>query len=149
MGTLAVLMTRRRQPRRAMVEGPLALAVGVGLSVAGVEGQILGLVYLGTAISGFGWGMSFLGVLGSLVALVGPKDRARLMALYYVQSYGAMSIPTVALGMLATNMGLTTATLVYGAALILLALGAVGLSRGVTGQKQRVLRNGVVCPEET
>jgi hypothetical protein len=71
------------------------------------------------------------------------------MALYYVQSYGAMSIPTVALGMLATNMGLTTATLVYGAALILLALGAVGLSRGVTGQKQRVLRNGVVCPEET
>ncbi|WP_413203998.1 MFS transporter [Rhodospirillum sp. A1_3_36] len=149
MGTLAVFTTRRRPSNRAMVEGPLALAAGVSLSVAGVSGQILGLVYLGTAVAGFGWGMSFLGVLGSLVPLVGARDRARLMALYYVQSYCAMSIPTVAVGMLATNLGLTMATLVYGTALILLALGAVGLSRGATGQEQGLPPKGVACPEET
>jgi hypothetical protein len=82
--------------------------------------------FVGSAISGLGFGAGFNGTLRSLVPLAEAHERAGLMSTFYVLSYVAFSLPAIAAGLLAGRIGLQAASVGYG--LVLVALGCIALA---------------------
>jgi hypothetical protein len=68
-----------------------------------------GTVYLaGSVVSGFGFGISYLGGLRGLVAVIPPVDRAGVMSAFYLVAYVSLSVPAVLAGLLVSSLGLQT-----------------------------------------
>ncbi|MFD7232821.1 MFS transporter [Streptomyces sp. NPDC059881] len=109
-------------PQRVMGAGSLALAVGIGLTLLALSRPSASLFFLGAALSGLGFGASFLGAFRLLAALTRPTQRAELFASAYVVSYLALSIPAVLAGLAVPSVGLHATTTYYGAVVIVLAL---------------------------
>jgi hypothetical protein len=84
---------------------------------------------VGTAFAGTGFGLAFLGVFRTLVALAPPAGRAGLITAIYIVSYLAFSLPVIAAGIAASHVGLSDTAEVYGLAVAVLALlAAAGLA---------------------
>ncbi|MGA7436925.1 MAG: hypothetical protein WBW32_02220, partial [Luteibacter sp.] len=60
-----------------------------------------------------------------VLPLAEPHERSRLMAAFYIQSYLAFSLPTIAVGYIAQHYGLLTAINLYGGIIIALSLAAL------------------------
>ncbi|MET8956907.1 MFS transporter [Streptomyces sp. NPDC004533] len=127
-GTAASLLGRNLAPQRVMAAGCVALAAGTALTLLALVGPSAPLFFLGTALAGVGWGSSLLGSFGSLAALAGPTERAKLFASVYVVSYLAFSVPAVVAGLAIPSLGLRVTTMWYGAMVIVLALLAVAVA---------------------
>jgi MFS family permease len=78
-----------------------------------------------SVIAGAGFGASFLGAVRSIMPLAEPHERSRLMAAFYIQSYLAFSVPTIAVGYVAQHYGLLTAINLYGGIIVALTLAAL------------------------
>src|SRR5437762_2413450 len=113
---------RARPAARAMVVGAVALVLGLALAVTAVAMTAPTLFFAGTAVTGVGFGVAWLGVLRSLVSLASPTGRAALLAAIFVVAYVAFALPAVVAGFLVTLVGLHDAALWYGGAVGLLAL---------------------------
>ncbi|MGK5169573.1 MFS transporter [Geodermatophilus sp. CPCC 205761] len=123
-------------PHRSMLTGALLFAVGVGITITALATGSLTLFFVASAVSGFGFGVGFLGALGTITAGVAPSDRAGLLSSVYVAGYLAFSVPAVVAGIAVGHVGLRQTAEVYGAVLIVLTLIAVaGLLR-----RRRVVR---------
>ena len=118
----AVALVRKTAPPLAIRNGAAALAAGVLVSLAGVQGAWPAVALLGTVIAGAGFGSAFSGSLRSLVPLAAPHERAALMAGFFAASYLAFSLPAIVAGLLTSRIGLQATALGYGAAIALLAL---------------------------
>jgi hypothetical protein len=105
--------------------GAVALAAGLALTVTAVGLRASLLFYGGTAVTGIGFGIAWLGVLRSLVGLVSPTGRAALLAVIFIVAYLAFGLTAVAAGYAVTRIGLHDAALWYGAAVEVLALAGV------------------------
>jgi hypothetical protein len=102
--------------------------VGVGGTVAAVAAGSSAGFFVGTAFAGTGFGLAFLGVFRTLVALAPPAGRAGLITAIYIVSYLAFSLPVIAAGIAASHVGLSDTAEVYGLAVAALAvLAAVGM----------------------
>ncbi|MFD7233377.1 MFS transporter [Streptomyces sp. NPDC059881] len=121
-GAVASLLVRNRAPRRVTAFGTLALAAGTGLTLLALAGPSTPLFFVATALAGAGFGSSFLSAFGSLAALAGPTERAKLFATVYIVSYLAFSVPAVLAGLAVPSLGLYATTTIYGAVVIVLAL---------------------------
>lgn len=126
-GALAVLAARKLKTSTVLLSGELALIAGVAVILAGANQGQATLLLGGSVIAGFGFGATFLGAIRSVVPLAGPHERAALMGVFYIESYLANSVPTIAVGYLAQQAGLLAAVNVYGAVIAALAIGAVAL----------------------
>jgi MFS family permease len=112
------------------VAASAVLLTGIGALIAGVAVTLLALTlrspavfFIGTAISGVGFGSGFQGGIRLVVPRAAPHERAGVLSLLFVVSYLGMGIPAVAAGFLAVHgAGLVGAARYYGAALIVLAL---------------------------
>jgi MFS family permease len=91
----------------------------------GVHSASLPLFFFGTLVAGCGFGAGFLGAVRSLVPLALPHERAGLMSAFYVLSYLAFCLPSLLAGNLTRTFGLVATTDGYGAALIVLSVGAL------------------------
>jgi hypothetical protein len=112
--------------------GCLLLAVGVGGTVAAIAAGSAAGFFVGTAFAGTGFGLAFLGVFRTLVALAPPAGRAGLITAIYIVSYLAFSLPVIAAGIAATHVGLRNTAEVYGLAVAALdVLAAAGLAVGI------------------
>jgi MFS family permease len=125
-GAVAVMFMRRRPARVALVFGTVALVVGVGVTLAGVQLHASAAFFAGSVIAGLGFGSAFNGTLRSLVPLAEAHERAGLMSTYFVLSYLAFSVPAIAAGLVAGQIGLQAASVGYGG--LLVALGCVALA---------------------
>ena len=125
--TLAILFVRNLAPRRTLVGGTVALAVGLAVTLVGIAGSSSALFFLGTAIAGIGFGTGFNGSLRSLVSLASPDERGGLMSGFFVLSYLAFSLPAIVAGFAAGLIGLHVTALAFGAALMALTLLALAL----------------------
>jgi len=125
----AILLVRKRAPRAALVAGATALAIGVGVTLAGVQLHSTVAFFAGTVIAGLGFGAALNGSMGSLVPLAAPHERAGLMSSFFVLSYLAFSLPAIAAGLLAGYFGLQSTAVGYGFALVAMA-GAALLAMG-------------------
>jgi len=117
----AVFLLRAWPPQRMLKLGAVTLMLGVATTLTGVHASSVSLLFVGTGISGIGFGVGFLGSLRTLMPVALPQERAGLMAAFYIMSYLALSIPAMLAGVMTHAFGLGAAASYYGWALIALA----------------------------
>jgi MFS family permease len=122
---MAVLLLRTMPAERMLLGGIPALAVGVAITLAGVQTQYVALMLLGTIVSGLGFGTAFSGTIRTLIPLAKVDERAGLLSAFYVEGYLAFSLPAVIAGVAAPLIGLATAAEIYGFLVILLAIASL------------------------
>ena len=127
-GALTIYSLRNQPADKIMRLSATTLAVGVALLLVAVQSASLPLFFVASVVAGFGFGGGFMGSIRSIVSLALPHERAGLMSAFYVLSYLAFCLPALLAGNLSRVYGLIVTTDGYGAALIVLSLGAlVGL----------------------
>ena len=107
----------------ALLIGGLAVTV---VSIADSDGWLL---FVGSVISGAGFGSTFLGAFRTLAAAASPARRGELIAALYVVAYLAFSLPAVAAGVLTTHLGLRDTTICYATVVAALAIGSLSAAR--------------------
>lgn len=127
-GAVAIAVFHGRAARTTTLYGATALATGTALMVLALVAHSLGLYVAAVAVTGTGFGTSFMGVVGSLAALVPAHQRAELFAALYTVSYLSFGVPTVIAGGLVTVIPLGRTAVVYGLFVALFA-GAAALLR--------------------
>jgi predicted MFS family arabinose efflux permease len=121
-GALAVFLAHHRSPRFLTLFGTSALIVGVLVSLLAIAHGAVGLLFVGTAISGVGFGGAFQGAIRSVVPLAAPHQRAGLLSVLYVVAYLAMGAPAVLAGIgVVHGGGLLITAREYGLAVMALA----------------------------
>ncbi len=127
-GVVGSLLARDLPPRRSMGGGCLVFAVAVGALLVALATGTTWLFFASAAVSGAGFGAAFLGAVALVTAGVDPGHRAGLLSSVFVVGYLAFSVPAIAAGVAAGPVGLRMVAEVYGAVVVVLALGAaVGL----------------------
>jgi predicted MFS family arabinose efflux permease len=115
----------KRSASGVLLGGCLALIVGALLTLTAIETDMQAVLFLGTAVTGLGFGPAFMGAYRVTIALAPPNDRASLIAAIYIVSYLATGIPAVVGGIATSQYGLHKTALVYLAAVAALAVVAV------------------------
>ncbi|WPD74213.1 hypothetical protein OGM23_13660 [Dickeya fangzhongdai] len=126
-GVAAVLAARKLSTFVTLLSGELALVAGLAVILAGTNQGHAALLLGGSVIAGFGFGASFLGAVRSVLPLAEPHERAALMGVFYIESYLANSVPTIAVGYLAQRAGLLAAANTYGTVIAVLTVLAIAL----------------------
>ena len=124
-GAVVVVLLRNVSAGRILVRGIPALALGVAITLLGVQTQLVGLMLIGTIVSGIGFGAAFSGAMKSVMPLAQTHERAGLLSAFYVEGYLSFSLPAILTGFLAPMTGLPMAADVYGAAVIFLAIASL------------------------
>ncbi|MGH3743587.1 MAG: hypothetical protein ACRDTP_01865, partial [Mycobacteriales bacterium] len=113
---------QRRSPHVAMIGGSGVLAAGSAATLAAVVGHSPTWFFLATAVTGLGFGTSFLGAFRHLSNLAAPHERGALIGTIYLVSYLAFSVPVIVAGIVTTHIGLHDTALCYAATVSGLAL---------------------------
>ncbi len=126
LGAVASGALAKASPTRIMLIGCFALTVGALVTFTAIGTETPGLLFLGTAIAGFGFGPGFLGAYRATVTvpLVTSTERAGLITAVYIVSYSATAVPAVVGGIATTLYGLHDTALVYCATVGLLTASA-------------------------
>ncbi|GGJ34714.1 MFS transporter [Streptomyces brasiliensis] len=121
-GGIAPMLLRRLSDRTASVTGCGLLVAGLGASVAGYDMAHTTLFFLGAAITGAGFGLTFMGSTSAVTAAVRSGDRPQLLPGFFALAYLAVSVPVVALGAAASHFGVAAAFSWFGFLVALLAV---------------------------
>ena len=126
---VSVVALRRAGAQAVMLTGILALIVGVAITLGALDLRSTALFFLGTAISGVGFGSGFQGGIRTVVPRAAAHERSGVLSLLYTVSYLGMGLPAVIAGVLVVySGGLVDTAYQYGAAVIVLAaLALLGL----------------------
>jgi MFS family permease len=127
LGAAASSSVAKKNPSVVMLGGCLALIAGAAATFASIELDTPVILFVGSAIAGFGFGPAFMGAYRSTVALATPADRAGLITAIYIVSYLSTGIPAVIGGVATSHYGLHATALVYLVAVAALAAAAVSL----------------------
>lgn len=112
-----------RLPRAARLPlGCFGLIVGMGFMIAAIETGSLTLMILAGATAGAGQGASFRAGMGEITEASPAERRAEVASTFFVVAYVAISIPVVGLGLIARGFGLSTAGVVFAAAVAVLSV---------------------------
>ncbi|TWC10699.1 MULTISPECIES: MFS transporter [unclassified Pseudomonas] len=129
-GALSIYTLRNQSAEKMLRLAASLLITGLALVLLAAHRGSLPLFFIGTLVTGSGFGAGFLGALRSIMPLALPHERAGLMSAFYVLSYLAFSLPSLLAGNLTRVFGLIPTTDGYGLVLILLATAALlGLLR--------------------
>jgi len=124
-GAIAVLSLHNTSAHRILSGGITALVTRVALTLAGVQMQHVSLMLIGTVVAGTGFGAAFSGSMRTVMQQAEAHERAALLSVFYVEGYLSFSLPAILTGLVAPLTGLQLAADVYGALVILLALGSL------------------------
>ncbi|CAH0302281.1 MFS transporter [Pseudomonas brassicacearum] len=124
-GALSIYLLRNQEADKMLRPSASLLVIGLVLVLVAVHGASLPLFFVGTLVTGGGFGAGFLGALRSIMPLALPHERAGLMSAFYVLSYLAFSLPSLLAGNLTRVFGLIPTTDGYGAVLIVLCVVAL------------------------
>lgn len=124
-GASSIYLLRNQEADKMLRLSASLLVIGLALVLAAVHGASLPLFFVGTLVTGGGFGAGFLGALRSIMPLALPHERAGLMSAFYVLSYLAFSLPSLLAGNLTRVFGLIPTTDGYGAVLIVLCVVAL------------------------
>lgn len=128
-GAISVFVQRNRAPEAMLTYGATALALGLGLFLVSIQIGQISVLLLGSVIAGSGFGSSFVGSMRSVLPLAPASQRAGLTAVFFIISYLALSIPSMAAGLLIKQLGLHTTALGFGTLLLVMILLAIVLQR--------------------
>jgi MFS transporter len=118
---IAVATSRNWPVQRLIVTSTGTLALGVAITMIGIQQQQVIALFAGTMIAGAGFGSTFSATLRALLPTAEPHQRAGLLSAFYLQSYLAFAVPAVVAGLSVPQIGLATTAYIYGAVIILLA----------------------------
>ncbi|MEV6864976.1 MFS transporter [Streptosporangium subroseum] len=122
VAAVSVLLLRNAPTRTTLYAGALALIIGVGVTLVSIGVSSAAGFFVGSAISGVGFGSGFQGGIRLVMPLARPHERAGVLSLLYVVSYLGMGFPAVIAGVLVVHFGgLLGTAREYGIAVILLA----------------------------
>ncbi|MBT2341786.1 MULTISPECIES: MFS transporter [Pseudomonas] len=124
-GALSIYTLRNQAAGTILRWAGALLVIGLVLVLSAAHRGSLPLFFIGTLVTGSGFGAGFLGALRSIVPLALPHERAGLMSAFYVLSYLAFSLPSLLAGNLVRVFGLIPTTDGYGAVLIVLSVVAL------------------------
>ena len=124
-GAIAVLLLHNTSAHRILSGGITALVTGVAITLAGVQMQHVSLMLVGTIVAGTGFGAAFSGSMRIVMPQAEAHERAGLLSAFYVEGYLSFSLPAILTGLVAPIAGLPLAADVYGAVVIVLALGSL------------------------
>jgi predicted MFS family arabinose efflux permease len=95
--------------------------VGVALVLLAASTRSIVVFFIGTAISGAGFGGGFQGSLRAIVPLAAPNERAGVISVAYIVCYLAMGLPAILAGVLVVNSTVLHPAQEFGIAVIVLA----------------------------
>jgi len=95
---VAVVALRKLVPEKMFILGIVTLALGVLITLVGVQYQNVGVMLFGTLVGGIGFGTVFSGTLRSVLPYAQPGERAGLLSAYFVVGYLSFSLPALAAG---------------------------------------------------
>ncbi len=125
-GAASSLLMRGQPPRRMAVLGMAAVTTGVGLILVAIGTGELTLFFIGSAVAGAGLGVSFSGLIQSLVPLTPLHERAELFAAIFLVTYLSLSVPPIAAGFAVPLTGFARTTQAYlGAVLVVSAAATI------------------------
>jgi MFS family permease len=135
---LSIIVLRAAAARTVMLTGIVTLIIGVAVTMLALAIKSTPVFFLGTAISGAGFGSGFQGGIRTVVPLAAAHERAGVLSLLYIVSYLGLGVPAVAAGFVIVHGGGLTGTAIYygGAVILLAALALLGLLRA--GNPRRV-----------
>jgi MFS family permease len=125
-GVVGSLALRTAAPERALLVGSLVFTVGVVGTITSLFATSAAVLFVAAVVTGFGFGAAFMGAVATITHGVAPGSRAGLLAAIFVVGYLGFSLPAIAAGIAVGEIGLTRTTEIYGAAVVVLALVAVG-----------------------
>ena len=127
-GAVSIVVLQRQDPHRMMFFGAVALLAGVAVATASLSYHSTSAFFVGTALSGMGFGAGFQGAVRTVVAFAAPRERAGVLSVIFVVSYLAMGIPAVIAGYFVAQHGdiLGTARTYAAVVMILAAVAALG-----------------------
>jgi MFS family permease len=108
--------------RTARLAGQVLLLLALALIELGLGLPSLALFLAGTVIGGLGIGLAFMGSLAAINQVAPPEQRAEMVSAFFVAAYGGVSVPVVAVGLLAQGTNLLVASLCLAAVIALLLL---------------------------
>ena len=127
---VAVLLSRFAT-RPVVLSGLGILLPALALIVAGLSQASMALFLIGTIVGGVAVGAIFIGSLSTANRLAPAENRGRVVSTYFVFAYVGLTIPVVAVGIAAQNVGDFRAVLACAIALaVLSAWSFVGIKRG-------------------
>jgi len=121
IGAVSPTLLQRLAPARAAAIGMASIVAGTVLLLLALQTQSLAGFFLGTALSGVGFGAAFSAVMQALAPLAQAHQRAELFAAVFVLSYLAFSVPAMVAGRLVVLLGLLHTVQGYVALLLVLA----------------------------
>jgi MFS family permease len=129
IGVTAQLVFRGKEPRWSILRGLPLLIAALALVLTGFLTGNLVVFGLGTVIGGFGAGLTFMGGLGQLARAVPHESHAKSVAAYFIAAQSGLAIPVLSIGALTGPLGLTTATTIVIAVVMVLAAAAWLINR--------------------
>ena len=125
-GAASSLLMRGQPSGRMAVLGMAAVTAGVGLILVAIGTGALTLFFIGSAVAGAGLGVSFSGLIQSLVPLTPLHERAELFAAIFLVTYLSLSVPPIAAGFAVPLTGFAGTTQAYlGAVLVVSAAATI------------------------
>lgn len=118
-------------PPRAMTVGGVSMLAGLAITVLALTAGAALVFFAGTAITGIGFGVGWLGVVRSLITRASPTERGALLAAIFIVAYLSFAIPAVIAGFIVTRIGLHDAALWYAGTVAALALAGLAGSLSV------------------
>ena len=119
---ISIVVLRAASARTVMLTGILTLIAGAAVTMLALAITSTPVFFLGTAISGVGFGSGFQGGIRTVVPLAAAHERAGVLSLVYIVSYLGLGVPAVVAGFVIVHgAGLTDTAIYYGGAVIVLA----------------------------
>ncbi|SDS10633.1 Predicted arabinose efflux permease, MFS family [Friedmanniella luteola] len=127
---VVALLARNLAPRRALVLGPPAALLGLGLLLVAANLHTVALFLASSVVVGAGYSLLFSGGLGLVTASAPGHHRAGVLSAAYTVGYLVQAVAALGLGLLATGEGLLRALEIGTPAVGALAVGAAVLAVG-------------------
>ncbi|MDQ9951483.1 MULTISPECIES: MFS transporter [Acinetobacter] len=124
-GAAGILTLRKSTNYRILLTGTLSIAIGSTVLFLAINLTSAVVLFLGSIITGVGFGTAFMGAIRTVMPLALPEERAGLMAAFFVESYLAFSIPAILAGYFVGKVGLMHTANSYICFIILLSLVAL------------------------
>ncbi|MFG2767625.1 MFS transporter [Streptomyces rubiginosohelvolus] len=123
-GGITPMLFQRLSDRVSSVIGCALLIAGLALSVWGYSSTLAGAFFAGAAVTGAGFGLSFVGSMSTVTAAGRTGGDPALLPGFFALAYLAVSLPVVALGIASSWLGVQQAFSYFGFVVGLLALAA-------------------------
>jgi MFS family permease len=120
-GSLTVLVFHAVEPRKFALAGNGLVILGTATVLSAISLHSIAVFFVGTVISGSGFGAGFQGGLRTIVPLVEAHERAGILSVAYLICYLAMGLPAILAGFLVVHSTLVRTTQEFGVAVIVLA----------------------------